>query len=145
MNMRESAAEALKKAGVFIAETTRECVVSCIIEEAEKAKRDQYEADIIQAILMMCELNVEREKMFDLLYRYWDLRDRKEAQYAINHVMYEEYPVRRLSEYLKVHFPKEKDDFMRKHLVRPRLRTNPELSKLSVDKLKIELEKDWRK
>lgn len=137
----------LKIAGVFLKDTAvsalQESVDEIVFDEKRNAKEQQRKKDIITVLMVLSELNVKKDDMYDLLYRYWQIDSRSEATEFIRIGCTVEYPFRQLRDYLlnNGYSYNEMRNFMENNRVREKLENNPELAKMPIEKLKSEMEK----
>lgn len=92
--------------------------------------------------MALCDIGVEEEKLYELLYNYFGINDRSEAEKYIRQGKNIEFPFRKLREHLteQGYTNSAMREFMEFHNVRKKLENNVSLSKLSIEELKVIVE-----
>lgn len=88
--------------------------------------------------MALCDIGVEEEKLYELLYNYFGINDRSEAEKYIREGKNIKFPFRKLRKYLteQGYTNSEMREFMEVHNVREKLENNVSLSELSTEELK---------
>lgn len=139
---KEQIMRILKGANIYLQDVTRQAIQDCIEEECIAEKKKQEYKDIVKAIMALCDIGVEEEKLYELLYNYFGINDRSEAEKYIREGKNIEFPFRKLREYLteQGYTNSEMREFMEVHNVREKLENNVSLSELSIEELKVIVE-----
>lgn len=104
----------------------------------------QFRRDMERATAAFAELGADKQKMYELLRKWFGVDSMEEADSYIRDGAQFEYPVTLLEEYLK-HEGYETMDiirFKRDHNVAERLRRDPSLSSLTPEQLKQRMEQN---
>lgn len=131
----------VKTVGNIALDAVRSTVTDHEEVEKQSARREQREEDIVNAIIAFAELKLTRDKVMDLLYRYFNIESIPEAKRFIKQGMQIEYPIIKLDEYLadRGYSYSEIQQFMRDNKVREVLGHEPDLADLSP----VELERHF--
>lgn len=132
----------MKAVGNLTIDAVRTTVADHEEVEKQRARREQREEDVVHAIMAFAELELTKDKVMDLLYRYFNIESIPEAKSLIKLGMQIEYPIFKLDEYLTDSgYPDFKiQKFMKENKVREMLRREPDLADLSPVELKQHFE-----
>lgn len=135
---KEQIMRILKSANIYLQDATRQAIQDSIEEECIVEKNKQEHKDIVKAIMALCDIGVEEEKLYEFLYNYFGINDRSEAEKYIREGKNIKFPFRKLREYLteQGYTNSEMREFMEVHNVREKLENNVSLSELSTEELK---------
>lgn len=129
--------------GLFLRETSIYAINEIIEEECKKSIAKQKENDIIKLVVTLSDVGISESELYTLLSEFWDVDSRREAKKYINIGRHIEWPYHRLKSHLEdEEIPKiDIIKYMKKHKVKDKLKNNPKLCELSIEELKIEVEK----
>lgn len=116
----------------------------CISEVVKEAVDEQRYNDIIKTIVILCDVGVKEQDIYQLLAEFWGIDNRCRASEYITIGKTIEFPCKRLKAYLKENGFDNISivSFMKKHSVREKLRNDPKLCELTVEELKSAVEKN---
>ena len=135
--------EIFLKVGVVLKDEAINQFENYINEEVRKAIADEKINGIINTITALCDAGIKESEIYRLLAEHFGIDSRSEATEYITQGRTIEFPYRKLKAYLLIQgFDRiSMIKFMRSNNVREKLENNPKLCELSVEKLKIAVEK----
>lgn len=114
-------------------------------DDVRAEERDcQFRRDMKRATAAFAELGADKQKMYELLRKWFGVDSMEEADSYIREGAQFEYPMTLLEEYLKREGYETMDiiRFKKDHNVVDRLQRDPSLSNLAAEQLKQRMEQD---
>lgn len=136
--------EIFLKVGVVLKDEAIKQFENYINEEVQEAVACERINGILNTIIALCDAGVKEAEIYRLLAEYFGIDSRSEATEYIKQGRTVEFPYRNLKAYLlKQGFDRiSMVKFMRSNNVRNKLENNPKLCELSIEKLKMAVEKE---
>lgn len=116
-----------------------------IWEQRKAAAAEQQRKDIIAALVALCDAGIKDEqKLYDLLYEYFYIDSRTEADSYIKIAKTVNYPLKELRRYLKQegYSSWEVRTFLEENQAKERLESNTKLHQMPIHELKKYLEEN---
>ena len=130
--------DTLKELSINLNEEVEETISNKINDLCIQVKQEQKQKDIITCIIILSELNVKEEDLYEILNKYYSIDSRILTKEYIKLGRNIEWPLMKLKSYLKelgyTHLDLIK--YIKEHNVREQCKENPLLCELSKEGLK---------